>query len=248
MINRITQNLQSNNYNKTAKLLNSKPIQIRNSQLISKSFNPTFTGTGQIRNFSQVSERLFRSGNLCTTNNHKGNITSIKQICELWKNMKYLSGNNIKTIVNLRSKESFIERKIARIFGIKTINIPINPYIPAKKHVEKALQIFDNICANTKDNILFHCFEGIDRTGFIIANIRVARDNWPVKDAIDEMIGKFRHEPISYPELTKFIREHAESFKKSTYIDEFLISKTASLTKQSEPSSITAAPAYANNN
>ncbi|MDD3012127.1 MAG: dual specificity protein phosphatase family protein [Candidatus Gastranaerophilales bacterium] len=225
MINKITPNIQNNNYTNNAKILKYNPIQTRSSQLISKSFAPTFTSIGQIgiTNFSKASENLYR-----------GAQPTFKQI-------KMLAKNGIKTIINLRSggsKQDHIKEKLAKLlFGIKFEHIPMNLYVqPSRKQVEKFLQIVDN----TEGKIFVHCFQGQDRTGFMCAIYKIARENWPVENAIKEM-KNFGHEEISHPEFIKFLKKQAESFRKSSNIEqqgEFSLLKTTSLIKQQSESSI----------
>jgi len=56
--------------------------------------------------------------------------------------------------------------------------------------------------------ILLHCWQGSDRTGFVVAGYRMVFMNWSTADAIEELrLGGFGHHESSYPNIARVLRE-----------------------------------------
>lgn len=55
--------------------------------------------------------------------------------------------------------------------------------------------------------ILLHCWQGSDRTGFVVAGYRMVFMNWSPADAIEELrLGGFGHHESAYPNIAKVLR------------------------------------------
>ena len=104
----------------------------------------------------------------------------------------FLTGNNIKTIVDLRGNKEREVKPDTKIDGIKNISIPLSVLGEAKPVVYRGLTLPDlidcyeqlvsiklkdawtqifNILLTSKEGVLFHCSQGKDRTGVVAAII-----------------------------------------------------------------------------
>lgn len=101
--------------------------------------------------------------------------------------MPTLAQKGVKTILNLKSiNKEELEKltKEADKFGIKYVNIPLNPF-NTKKNIPAIITILKEA---TPENPLFtHCTFGIDRTGFVTALERHINENLPIYKAIKDM-------------------------------------------------------------
>ena len=56
--------------------------------------------------------------------------------------------------------------------------------------------------------VLVHCWQGSDRTGFIVAGYRMVFQNWSRESAIEELrLGGFGYHEATYPNIIKILRE-----------------------------------------
>lgn len=117
-----------------------------------------------IRNFHQVSDKLFRSGQLDTEE-------AVKVAAKKYK---------VKTIIDLRNPSTLEqglmdeEIEMAEKYGIKHINIPM---CASKKPDEDSIRkIFDAYNQGVKNgNVLVHCVGGKHRTGSAIALLEIKK-------------------------------------------------------------------------
>jgi len=91
----------------------------------------------------------------------------------------------IKTVIDLRgASERSGEAQLLEAMGIKYINIPMPPLgAPSLESVKQALALLTDQGAWP---ILVHCERGSDRTGTVIACLRISQDGWSNQRALDE--------------------------------------------------------------
>ena len=127
------------------------------------------TKTVPIKNFHQVSPRLYRGGQP----SQKGFLA--------------LSEMAVKTVVCLRWRKRRVEseRIIVERLGMRFVSIPLNYWtLPNYSHVQDLLEIIDD---QTNHPIFIHCFHGVDRTGVMVAMYRILRHDWSLIEAYKEM-------------------------------------------------------------
>jgi len=147
-----------------------------------------------IANFRKVSEEFYRGA-------HPD-----------YDGIAYLKKLGIKTIIDLRSGKAAVskERKLARYFGIKYVNIPFGPYYrpPADSDIKRFLAIV----TDPKESPVFvHCQNGQDRAGMMTAVYRIAVQGWPKENAYAEAIDSGMHF-YCWP-LKNFILNRVQDFK-----------------------------------
>lgn len=123
---------------------------------------------GELPNFHQVNERLYRGGQP-----KKG---GLKKLSEL----------GIKTIVNLRGEDeqTRAEGEEAKITGLSYFNIPMPGLSrPTHDQVSQVMAIIEN---EQNWPVFIHCKRGSDRTGTIVAIYRISHDMWTDKQAMSE--------------------------------------------------------------
>ena len=127
--------------------------------------DPVFIQNPNLPNTYQISPILYRGGQP----NEKG--------------YRWLARHGVKTVVSLRTTPP--DEALLQKLGLKSVNIPINPYLFTDDHAVKFLKII-----NDPENhpIFLHCRHGSDRTGTMVAIYRMAIENWPRSRAIKEML------------------------------------------------------------
>lgn len=127
--------------------------------------DPVFIQNPNLPNTYQISPILYRGGQP----NEKG--------------YRWLARHGVKTVVSLRTTPP--DEALLQKLGLKSVNIPINPYLFTDDHAVKFLQII-----NDPENqpVFLHCRHGSDRTGTMVAIYRMAIESWPRSRAIKEML------------------------------------------------------------
>jgi protein-tyrosine phosphatase len=97
----------------------------------------------------------------------------------------------VNTIINLRP-ESDHERSMVERLGMKYLYLPLPP-LGAPTH-EQTRAFLEATTDPDNGTVFFHCFHGVDRTGTMAACLRIARDNWTVEAALEEMRAYKVHE------------------------------------------------------
>lgn len=122
----------------------------------------------------------------------------------------------LTAIMDLRNPNSWNEKpqilrekKWAEELGLKYENL--------KTTSGQALARANTAREKIKDNVvLVHCQEGMDRTGILVAYLRM-QDGWSYEEALEEMLS-FGHEPETLPtyhsKLKKFYEEKIRSLPK----------------------------------
>jgi tyrosine-protein phosphatase SIW14 len=91
----------------------------------------------------------------------------------------------IKTVIDLRGdKDRSSESQLLESMGIKYVNIPMPALgAPTLASVKQAMAL---LVDQTAWPILIHCEHGVDRTGTVIACLRISQDGWSNQKALDE--------------------------------------------------------------
>jgi tyrosine-protein phosphatase SIW14 len=103
-----------------------------------------------------------------------------------------LASMNVKTIINLERGWFSIEPeevKQERLFAVENniqfIHIPMHPFFrPPRKDIQRAL---DAIVDPANHPIFIHCHKGSDRTGVVVAALRIHYQGWTSEQAEMEM-------------------------------------------------------------
>jgi len=108
----------------------------------------------------------------------------------------------IRTIVSLRSFHS--DKDDIGDLDLNYHRISAKAYHPEDKELVEFLEI---VSENSNKPVFIHCMQGSDRTGLMAATYRVAIQDWPKDDALDEMAnGGFGHHKM-FKLLQKYFRE-----------------------------------------
>jgi len=107
----------------------------------------------------------------------------------------------IKSILNLRhyhnDSEGFTKS------GIILCDCSMNAGSASVKELTEALKIIQN----APKPILIHCWQGSDRTGFVIAGYRMVIQGWSAEKAIDELRnGGYGYHESEFPNIMKTLR------------------------------------------
>jgi protein tyrosine phosphatase (PTP) superfamily phosphohydrolase (DUF442 family) len=97
----------------------------------------------------------------------------------------------VDTVINLRP-ESDYERKIVAKLGMNYMYMPLPPL--DKPTHDVTIDFLRAVTDPENGVVFFHCFHGVDRTGTMAACLRIARDDWSVDDALEEMRAYKVHE------------------------------------------------------
>jgi protein tyrosine phosphatase (PTP) superfamily phosphohydrolase (DUF442 family) len=129
----------------------------------------------EVRNFGEVSERLYRGGQPSK------------------RGFQALAKMGIGMVVDLRgSRES--ERKQVTGLGMQYVSIPWHCFRPRDKIFARFLTLLRE---NPDQKVFVHCRLGDDRTGMMIAAYRMAEQGWTAAEAKREMeeygFSRFHH-------------------------------------------------------
>ena len=97
--------------------------------------------------------------------------------------MQQLCDFGIRTIINLCSSGPSV--KYVEIPGIRYEYIPMGAKSPTRMWVDRLLEILRRIECYP---VFFHCYLGVDRSGFVTALYRVVFQGWSKPDALYEML------------------------------------------------------------
>ncbi len=177
--------------------LNGFPVYQQNQQLTNTNINKIIKSLEQakkkaektapspkgVENFYKVSDTLYRGA--------KPTEEGYKELAKM----------GIKTVVNLRVTPP--NAKLIKELGLKSVHIPINPFLFNDSHAKEFLAIM----ANPKNHPVYvHCFYGSDRTGTMVALYRIYFEGWTKKSAIKEMLKKEYKFSMVFSNLIDYIR------------------------------------------
>ncbi len=178
-------------------MLSLQPLKFRTFAVVVCSFvflaaHPLWAQSleGEIPNFRQVSDGLFRGG--------RPNPQGLLDLHEA----------GIKTIINLESNLHAVteEEEIVAPLAMQFLSIPLKSFrTPKDADVKRILEVLNNP-ANYP--IFIHCLHGQDRTGLIVGLFRIFSQGWPAKQAYAEMLQNGFHR-ILFP-LDKYFRRVTE--------------------------------------
>ena len=106
----------------------------------------------------------------------------------------------VDTVINLRA-ESDDEAATVRALGMTYLYFPLDPLAPPT-HAQ--ILAFLRAAGDARlGRVFFHCYHGADRTGVAAACWRIARDGWPLAEAVREMMafrfhGAFQQANLAY--------------------------------------------------
>lgn len=112
----------------------------------------------------------------------------------------------VDTVINLRP-ESDHERPLVERLGMRYVYQPLPP-LDAPSH-DAALAFLEAVTDPENGLVFFHCYHGVDRTGTMAACLRIARDDWSVDQALDEMRAYKVHEVGQRAKLDYLAEFHA---------------------------------------
>jgi tyrosine-protein phosphatase SIW14 len=127
--------------------------------------------------------------------------------------MQQLKNLGITTIVDLRVENPALrdtEKQEAESLGIRFVSIPVNGWSPpSNDQVAQFLSLFHD---PAKEKVFVHCRFGEDRTGVFVAAYRMAYQNWPATQAINEMYS-FGFNGFWHPSMKSFVRDFPARLK-----------------------------------
>ncbi len=107
----------------------------------------------------------------------------------------------IRSILNLRHYHKDSEEFTKK--GIILCDWSMNAGSVSVKDLTEALKIIQN----APKPILIHCWQGSDRTGFVIAGYRMVMQGWSAEKAIDELRnGGYGYHESEFPNIMKTLR------------------------------------------
>jgi len=122
-----------------------------------------------IPNFHKVSDNLYRGG--------QPRPHEFAQLREL----------GVRSVISFRYSSEVMrqERILAAEANLNLFCIPLSYFIlPTRREIAKFFSVVDDA---KNQPIFLHCLHGSDRTGMMVAMYRIARENWNVDDAYQEM-------------------------------------------------------------
>ncbi|MFM7149759.1 MAG: fused DSP-PTPase phosphatase/NAD kinase-like protein [Gemmataceae bacterium] len=123
----------------------------------------------------------------------------------------------IRTMVNLRDGATIQDQEEERYCQMKGIRfVRINPLKweggQGKAPVDAGLKKFLEVMQDPQNHpVLLHCFRGVHRTGGYVAVYRMEMENWPIDQAVREMIS------LGYEQYEEHLdmKGYMEGFRKS---------------------------------
>jgi tyrosine-protein phosphatase SIW14 len=116
------------------------------------------------------------------------------------ESLQQLAKVGIQEILNLRGYHSDKEAAENLPFVLHSVEMDAATVTP--EQLITALRVIKQ----KKGSLLVHCWHGSDRTGTVIAAYRIIFQNWPKKQAIDEMVnGGYGYHGSVYPNLVDLL-------------------------------------------
>lgn len=137
----------------------------------------------------------------------------------------------ITTIVDLRGENAMLresEKQQAQALGIRFRSIPVSAWAPpSNDQIAQFLALFRD---HPQEKVFVHCRFGQDRTGVFVAAYRMAYENWPATQAMNEMYF-FGFNGFWHPSMKSFVRDFPARLKSAPALVEYKPSEPATVTK-----------------
>ena len=117
-------------------------------------------------NFAEVSPKLYRGG--------QPGADGLKELKKM----------GVDIVIDMRGSKSTHEEAAVSELGMQYVSIPWHCPFPNDEKFARFLKIIED---NPDKKIFVHCRLGDDRTGMAIAAYRMAEEDWPAEDALNEM-------------------------------------------------------------
>jgi tyrosine-protein phosphatase SIW14 len=146
----------------------------------------------------------------------------------------------IEVVVDLREGERTEEREAVTKLGMKYVSIPWQCGHPDNEIAARFLALLQE---NPEKRVFVHCYYGTDRTGMMIAALRMAKENWTAAEAKKEMqaYGFSLTHRMMCPGLASYEEQFPGQFKTSPAFEK-LRSPEHAPPAAAEPASTPAAP------
>ena len=144
------------------------------------------------KNFHQVNENLFRSG---------------QPDDDEFESLRTFNG--IRSVLNLRENNS--DKKVIDALNRRYTNPTVTLYeipLDTGKISEADLYKILTVIRDAPKPLLIHCWHGSDRTGCAVAANRIVFENWSVEDAISELMKpEYGHHKKIYTNIPVLLRK-----------------------------------------
>ena len=143
-----------------------------------------------VRNFGRVETRLYRGGQPSDAG-----FVALKNL-----------GIDIVVSFTIGDTGTAAERRRVESLGMAFVNLPWSAiHTPSHEEVAAFLEL---LRSHSDKTIFVHCWQGVDRTGVMIALFRIAFDHWTAAQALDEMRA-FHYHYIFQPHLLRYVEQFA---------------------------------------
>lgn len=158
-----------------------------------------------VKNFGRVTDRFFRGGQITPAG------------------IEHLAALGVRTIVDLRDKESPGEEETAQRYKIKYFKFPMNgSETPDDKSVNEILSIIQS----AKDPVYVHCSAGKHRAGTISALYRLRVQGWSKEKAWAEQQSYGFGPAQGHPELYAYVYGEESQLASHHFVEVAARSKT----------------------
>lgn len=94
----------------------------------------------------------------------------------------------VRTVINLRNEDLIVarERQVVESLGMRYVNIPLDVFNPPSRAAVD--QFLSKAGDSANMPVYVHCLHGQDRTGAMVAILRLHKQNWTAGQAYNEML------------------------------------------------------------
>jgi protein tyrosine phosphatase (PTP) superfamily phosphohydrolase (DUF442 family) len=141
----------------------------------------------------------------------------------------------IEVVVDLREGERTEEREAVTKLGMKYVSLPWQCGHPDNQIAARFLALLQE---NPEKRVFVHCYYGTDRTGMMIAALRMAKGNWTAAEAKKEMqaYGFSLTHRMMCPGLASYEEQFPGQFKTSPAFEKLRSPKPAPQAPAAPPS------------
>jgi tyrosine-protein phosphatase SIW14 len=153
--------------------------QLNDNKLLPRKLN-----MGGMKNLHELNEELYRSDQPSR------------------RDFRKLEEAGIKTIISLRNYHQ--DKKKMKKSKMKLIHVPMQAKLISFQNVVDAMKAY----RDCEKPVLVHCLQGSDRTGCMIAMIRMIFHEWNKEEAIREfMEDKYDYNQKLFPNILPFLQD-----------------------------------------